>query len=208
MAKLGWSGKIFGYDPQGHFISLAEQANKSHSQIPIQFGNRSLDDFLKNHNLSGNIDLVTSIFVLQDLPDIHKYLANVDKSLREDGTGVFLLVHPNFGEAMRKKNAIKIEENLNPAEIDVAWQFAGEYPIVEENGMTFFVPYFHRTIDDYKNHFQRYFRHIDFVGLNPSLQDISRSEKEHKSPFYNHSGNVYYPEIVEMDSSLIIIAKR
>ncbi len=208
LAKLGWSGKMFGYDPQSHFIGVAEEANKSPSSIPIQFGNGSIDDFLEKYNLSKNVDLLTSIFVLQDLPDIHQYLAKVDKTLNEKGTGIFLLVHPNFGEAMKNKGAVKLEDVLNPSGIAVPWKWVGEYPIIEEKGKTFFVPYFQRTIDEYRKHFSKYFSQIEFIPLKPSPQDVSRSEKEHKSPFYNHSGNVYYPEIVEMESSLVIIAKR
>ncbi len=208
LVKLGCSGRMFGYDPQSHFISAAEQANKSYSSIPIQFDNGSIQDFLENYSLSKNVDLIASIFVLQDLPDIRKHLADVDEALSERGAGIFLLVHPDFGEAMRKKGALKIEKSLNAAKVDVPWRFACEYPIVEENDRTFFVPYFHRTTDDYREYFQRYFSRIEFIGLKPSPQDINRCEQEHKSPFYNHAGNVYYPEIVEMESSLVIIAKR
>lgn len=208
LAKLGWSGKMFGYDPQSHFISTAEQANEYHSLISIQFDNIFFDDFLKKYNLSKNIDLLTSFFVLQDLPDIHKYLADVDKTLNENGTGIFLLVHPNFGEAMKKKKSVKLEHALNPSGVTVPWNWAGEYPIVEENGRTFFVPYFQRTTDEYKNYFKKYFSQIKFMALRPLQQDINRSEEENISPFYNHSGNVYYPEIVEIESSLVIIAKR
>jgi len=208
LIKLGWHGRMFGYDPQSHFIGVAEQANKSHSLISIQFGNGSIGDFLGKYKLSKSVDLLTSIFVLQDLPDIQKYLADVDKTISEGGTSISLLVHPNFGEAMRKKGAVKIEESLNPCGISVPWRFVCEYPIVEERGRTFFVPYFQRTIEDYKKYFQRYFSQIEFIALKPSPQDVSRCEKEHRTPFYDHPGNVYYPEIVEMESSLIIIAKR
>ena len=117
-------------------------------------------------------------------------------------------MHPNFGEAMKNKDAVKLEDALNPSCVAVPWKWVGEYPIVEEEGRTFFVPYFQRTIDEYRKHFSKYFSQIEFVPLKPSPQDVSRSEKEHRSPFYNHSGNVYYPEIVEMESSLVIIAKK
>lgn len=208
LVQLGYSGVMYAYDPQSHFIGIAENANKPHPAISIQFGDGSIDEFLEKYNLSKNVDLVTSIFVLQDLPDIRKHLTDIDRVLSEEGVGIFLLVHPNFGEAMRKKDAIKIEKSLSPQGMNVPWQFVGEYPIVEENGRTFFVPYFHRTVDDYRKYFQKYFSKIDFVGLKPSFQDIKCCERERRSPFYNHDGNVYYPEIVEMESSLVIIVKR
>jgi len=207
LVKLGWSGKMFGYDLQSQLVSVAERAN-SPSPIPIQFGDGSIGEFLERYNLIENVDLVTSVFVLQDLPDIHKYLANVDKVLGKDGVGVFLLVHPDFGEAMREKGGLKIKRELNPRGMSVPWRWACEYPIVEENGGTFSVPYFQRTIRDYEDYFRKHFSQIETIALKPSTGDIKRSEKEHMSPFYNHLGNVYYPEIVERDSSLVIIARR
>lgn len=208
LVTLGWSGKMFGYDPQSHLISIAEGANNAHSSIPIQFSNGSIDDFLKKYGLLRNIDLLTSIFVLQDLPDIHKYLSDIDKVLSEHGIGIFLLVHPNFTEAIKNKGAVKLNPGLNPSGVTVPWHWVGEYPIVEEKGKTFFVPYFQRTLDEYKNYFEKYFSQIEFISLKPSPQDIDRNKKEQRSPFYNHLENVYYPEIIKMESSLVIIAKR
>jgi len=208
LSKLGNSGVMYGYDPQKDFIKTARKLNTYNSSIPIQFGNGSIRQFLEKYKLSKNVDLVTSIFVLQDLPDIHKYLDNVNQALNKNGTGIFLFVNPKFAEAMKNKDAMKINENLNPKDINVPWRFAGKYPIVEEKGETFFVPYFQRTINDYRKYFQKHFKQVNFIGLKPSNKDILKSEKEHKSPFYNHKGNVYHPEITEMDSSLIIIAKK
>ena len=206
LSKLGWSGQMFGYDPQNHFIQLAKQINQMNSLIPINFGSSSINDFLEEKNLSKKIDLLTSIFVLQDLPNIEEYLENTNYALDDKtGTALFLLVHPNFGEAMKNKGAIKLETSLNSSS---QWQWAGEYPIVEEKNQTFFVPYFHRTVEEYKNYFKKYFSKIELISLKPSSQDLKKSERELKSPFYKHPGNVYYPEIAEMESSLIIIAKR
>jgi len=205
LTKLGWSGQMFGYDPQNHFINIAKQNNKSPSSIQIKFGNGALDTFLKEQNLAKNVNLVTSIFVAQDLPNIEQYLIGMNKALDEKGKGLFLLVHPNFGNAMKEKGAIKFENSLNASS---QWQWAGEYPIVEEKGKTFFVPYFHRSVEDYRNYFEKHFNKVKFFSLKPSEKDVIKCERERKSPFYNHSGNVYFPEIVEDFSSMIILAEK
>lgn len=208
LSQLENSGIMYGYDPENKFIKIAEDTNKPGAIIPITFGNNSIDQFLERYNLQKKVDIVTSIFVLQEIADIQKYLSDVGKVLNDNGIGIFLLVHPLFGEAMKNKNALKINKILNPLNTQTSWRFAGEYPIVEENGKTFFVPYFHRTIEDYKKYFGRYFKKIDFVELKPTKDKIKVCEIEHKSPFYNHIGNVYYPEIAKMKSSLIIVAKK
>ena len=208
LSQIGNSGVMYGYDPESEFISIAKTTNNSQASIPITFGNNSIDQFLQRYNLQNEIDIVTSIFVLQDVADIQKYLEDINKVLNHEGVGIFLLVHPLFGESMKNKNVLRINRTLNSLNTDKSWRFAGEYPIVEENGKTFFVPYFHRTIEDYKKYFSKYFKKIDFIELKPTKDKIKLCGKEHKSPFYNHIGNVYYPEIIKMKSSLIIIAKK
>ncbi len=205
LVKLNWSGQMYGYDPQEKFIQLTKTKNQHHSIIPTTFEHGSIEKVLKENDLFEKIDLITSIFVLQDLPNIKQYLINVNKALKNHGIGIFLLVHPNFAEIMLDKGELKLEKTLSQND---EWRFAGEYPIVEERGKTFFVPYFHRTINDYQKHFQEYFKKVKFIGLKPTQKDLRLSEKNKLSPFYNHEGNVYYPEITQMKSSLIIIAER
>lgn len=205
LIRMYHTGIMYGYDPQGKFVDSANTKSKPNPIIPTIFENNSLEETLRKHNLFGKIDLVTSIFVLQDLPNIKDYLSKVDKALKDDGKGMFLLVHPNFAEEMLKKGALKKEEQLIPND---EWRFAGEYPIVEERGRTFFVPYFHRTIEDYKKYFSEHFSKFKFIGLKPSEKNLEIAKINHLSPFYQHEGNVYYPEIIQTESSVIILAER
>lgn len=207
LAENGSTGRMYGFDTQKSFIDLASKSETS--KISCTFGVGDFLDFLDNHNLTNKVDLVTSLFVLQDLPGIHNYLSNIHRALKERGTGLLLLVHPEFGEVMHLKGAVRINDKLNPPGIFPNWDFAAEYPIVEENGKTFYVPYFHRDIRKYRELLEGLgFKNLRFDGLKPNTHIIEKAKREGLSPFYNHEGNIYHPEIVEMNSSLIITVKK
>lgn len=208
LAKLGWTGTMFGYDPQDHFIQVASERSRPHAKIPAQFGSGSVASFVESNRLEHKIDLLTSVFVLQDLPNIEQYFSTVNNVLSAAGTAIFVLVHPDFGEKMKSKGVVNLEPALNSTQDSAPWRWAGEYPIVEENNKTFFVPYFQRTIDDYRDYLSPYFSEVEFVALKPTAAVSTIAKAEHRSPFFDHLGNVYYPEIVESESSLIIVAKR
>ena len=206
---LGFSGELFGYDPQNHLIALTKRAKKSSRSITTEFGSGSIKKFVSEQDLENKVDLVTSTFVLHDIPNISKYLADVNRVLKKaDATGLFILVHPEFGEVMKEKGVLNIKHDLSPKNAEVHWQFACEYPIVEENGKTFFVPYFQRTVKDYELMLKTMFKRIELRGIMPSQEAIKKCRKEHISPFCKHVGNVYYPEITTRESALVIIARR
>lgn len=205
LIRLGWSGKMFGHDPQKRFIKKAKKNKAGHKKLSLVFGGGSLAGFSKKHTLIESVDLVTSIFVLQDLPHIKEYIWEISKILKKGGIAIFLAVHPDFAEKIKRKGAISIERNLGKTK---EWRFAGKYPIVEEEGRTFYVPYFHRTIEDYRGYFLEHFQSVKIVDLKPSVKDVHLCEKQKRSPFYNHFGNVYYPEIVQEASSALFIALK
>lgn len=204
LAKFGNTGMMYGFDPRGEFIEIAKKKINNNLALSLNFENNSFGKFIEKYKLTGKANLVVSVFVLQDLPDIDEFIKNVNTCLVSSGLGIFLLVHPNFAEKMLRKDALKINKSLNPKNDEISWRFAAEYPIVEENNQTFFVPYFHRTIRDYRTFMSKYFKNIDFINLKLKPEDVDLCRKNHISPFYNHKGNVYYPEIIETESSLII----
>ena len=210
LSKNGSTGRMYGFDTQKSFVNGASKLEGQ--DIHCTFGGGDLSYFLQENGLVGNVDLVTSLFVLQNLPGIHEHIYSTGQALRKGGTALFLLVHPEFGEAMRKKKAAKVNKQLSPSIMSnhhVNWLFAAEYPIVEENEKTFYVPYFQRSEYKYKELFEEYgFKHLECFGLKPDEEVIERAEKEKLSPFYNHEGNIYYPEIVKRESSLIIRARK
>ena len=82
------------------------------------------------------------------------------------------------------------------------------HDLVEENGKTFFVPYFHRSLEDYLCVARRYFSDVEFFELMPLGETIDLCKREKHSPLYDHPGNVYYPEITQMPSALIFSVKK
>lgn len=207
----GFSGDIYGYDTQESFTNEANQKYKdnSSSEMSLKFGSGDFATFLQDHQIENGIDLVTSHFVLQDLPDLYLYLSLVDKALKQNGVAIFTIVHPEFAEALKKVDAIQEQTRLKiDATTDDSWRFAAKYPIVEVNGNNFYVPYFHRSIDDYRTIMKKYFSQVEFIPLQPSQEVLNSSKNKLISPFSDHENNVYFPMINEMPSSLIIIATK
>ena len=73
-----------------------------------------------------------------------------------------------------------------------------------ENRKTFFLPYFHRSLDDYKKTFEKYFKNTKIIELKPDKKIM----KDKILPFYSFEDNLYYPEITEIPSSVYFVGKR
>ena len=192
-------GIFYGFDRQRKLVQLARDSQENSGGIKMIFSAGSSEELVKKFKLKEKVDLIFSTFLLQDLPDINKHIELIDFCLKKGGGGIFLLVHPDFGEAMRKKNVL----HLNPKIRSQIWDWAAEYPIVEESGMTFYVPYFQRSLKYYETIFKKYFSIVNHFALSPSAAAIKEGETRRLSPFFPHAGNVYYPEIIYQPSSLI-----
>lgn len=189
---------FYGFDTNRKFINSAKGSFEG-----IVFDAGDFSELKGKYSLAGHTDLVTSLFVLQDTPNIENLIKNIYVSLKIKGIFLALIVHPQYAEILLKKGAIKVNDNLEKDKDD-NYILAGEYPITEPGKPPFFVPYFHRNLSYYTKLFETYF-HIESVkGLKPSnnLLEISRQEKI--SPFYEEHYNVYWKEISEVSSSLII----
>jgi len=139
--------QYFGYDPNAKFIEMARNTYEGdHLPVSIHcsFHSGNIEDFVQENDLEDNCDLVTSLFVLQDIPDYENHIALLAKCARSGGISLAVVVHPGFGRAMLEKDAF--ESYKEP------WdeQFYGKYPIVEESRPPFFVPYFHRPLQYYE----------------------------------------------------------
>jgi hypothetical protein len=134
------------------------------------------------------------MFVLQDIADAENYLKIIRGLLKQNGIGIFVFVHPGFGEAMKGKGALK---NIRLGDSIDDWSWVAEYPIVEEQG-TFYVPYFHRSLDFYKKVFSEFFNQSQYSELMPS-------ERDKALPFSRQANNIYYPEIINSPSSLVAV---
>ncbi len=204
LSRYESTGKFYGLDPQSLMI---ESATPLDGSVSTRFFVGDVQDFVYGKvegvpMMQNRADIVTSLFVLQDTPDVEDIVKSAAVCLNNRGKAVFVLVHPEFGEAMRLKGALDIKEGKS----DPRFVYNAGYPIVEEDGRTFFVPYFHRDLDFYRNLFSKYFRSSRFENLRPDRTDIDAAERDHISPFYKHDGNLYYPEIIEMPSSLLVVA--
>ena len=205
LVKQGNSGKFFGFDLQNSLIKIAKSKTRKSVPIKMIFDAGELQGLVKKYNLVNKVDRVFSTFLLQELSDEEKYFRLSANCLKESGQGIFLFLHPAFGTAMLKKKAVKINKDLGKAE---RWRWAAEYPIVEESGKTFFVPYFHREPDDYLKVACKYFSEIEIIELQPSKRVIEKCVQKHLSPFYDHPENIYYPEITQMPSALIFVVRK
>ena len=204
LAEQGCGGTFFGFDLQQSLIEIARIKNRRCAPIEMVFDSGELEDLVESHSLIGKADRVFSTFLLQELSDAEKYFKMSSDCLNEGGWGVFLFLHPAFGKAILEKGCVHVNKNLKSK----SWRWAGEYPIVEEDGKTFYVPYFHRELDDYLQLARKYFSAVEFLERKPTEKVIRKCERENRSPFYDHPGNVYYPEIVNVHSSLIFMVRK
>jgi SAM-dependent methyltransferase len=201
LENFGNGGIFYGFDFQKSLIRMAETLKqKDQNRVFLNFDFGNTEDLLEKYNLYRKVDRIFSTFLLQDLPDIHGHLETCNSCLKKEGGGIFLLLHPEFGKMMLKKGVIK----RNPGLRSSSWRWAGKYPIVEEEGRTFYVPYFHRSVEDYLALMRRYFsvRYLEFI---PSERIVREAPAKKISPFYDHPGNLYYPEIIKIPSSLFLI---
>lgn len=198
LQQLGLKPKVYGFDP-----NYNKREQKLVKNITLERG--ELTKLLPKHHLQGKVDLLTSIFVLQELPIWDKFLTQIYQALKPGGIALFLLVHPNFGLSLKKKSALIINEKLRSS---ADWEFAAAYPIVEELGKTFYLPYFHRSLEMIKNKLTRQFYILKIKGLKPDSETLKYCQMKKISPFVNHSGNIYFPEIINQESSLLIIASK
>lgn len=201
LGECGFNSQVYGFEPQSKLIAKAPKDKD------IIFASGNFTRLVSKYKLKGKIDLLITLFVLQDLAELSSFFEHIKENLSETGQAVFLLVHPCFGQAMLKKSALIIEKSLSYFD-NVEWQYASAYPIVEENGQTFWVPYFHRSVEYYLNTIKKYFQIISVKELKPDKQTLRYCQEQKVSPFVNHPGNVYYPEIINQASTLLIIAKR
>jgi len=200
----GYGGKFFGFDFQQSLIEIAKKKNRKNKSIEMIFDSGKLNELIRKHELQEKGDLIFSTFLLQEISDAEEYFEFLAICLKKGGWGISLFLHPAFGTAMLEKGAARVQNDLGKSR---QWRWAAEYPIVEESGKTFYVPYFHREINDYLKLARKYFFEVKVFECQPTKKVIQKCKREQLSPFYDHPGNVYYPEIIEMPSSMILMTR-
>ncbi|MFZ5955874.1 MAG: hypothetical protein ACOYT4_05615 [Nanoarchaeota archaeon] len=192
-------GKLIGFEPISEFVYLSRGLTGISPRIPLYYMIGDFHHCIKVHNLENNSDIITALN-LNYVADIVSFLNDLHRCLKPKGNAFLGFTHPDFAEKIIKKivrEQKRFFENNN-------FRFATEFPLIKDNGEIFYVPYFHRFMEDYKKLFCDFFNVCDeYYELKPNRKLIERSNSRKILPFYNFEGNVYYPEIIKMPSSVL-----
>lgn len=208
------SVKIFGFDILETSISKAKEKASGHQNITFEIADVTSENIVNLiRNKVGTPDVLVAMFLFQDIPDLDGVLGIVNSCLNHRGHFITVFVHPDFARHLFEAHYIKrYEENNFPhehiAETGVVqWRFVGSYPIVRQGSFPFYLPYFHRNLDDYYNALTKHKLNIQHKQPLKLKQSLAEKLKEEKiSPFYKNKHNVYWPLIVKEPSSMLIHA--
>jgi SAM-dependent methyltransferase len=208
--RIRMGGSYLGIDISSELI---EKAGARHQGKEISFLRGNLAD----HSLAEQIgkvgrdwNAVISVFVIQEVPDLNTFLRNLSGLVSPGSLIIIVSVHPSFGEWLLDEGRMWTEDNLRiDFESKELWRWAGYYPIVDEPHEPFYLPYFHRTIEDYTEAFARAGLKISEIrGIPDPKLDIPALKESRISPFFQFEKNLYWPKIVDEPSALIITAEK
>lgn len=190
---------------------LIRQASERYSGSVYSFQKGDLSDpetakQLLNGKRSWNSLL--SVFVIQEVPDVGAFLANIARITVPGSLAIVVTVHPEFALRLRETGAMNVECCFDEYKDNPNWQWAGQYPIVDDFKMPFYLPYFHRSIDEYQMLFRRAGFSIREMRGIPDAEGLADLYKKRISPFIPFDTNCYWPRIGEGPSALIITAER
>jgi len=207
------NGRYLGIDISPGLIGLAREKFGS-GRIAFEVAGlheARLQKIVAGHG--GKWNTAVSVFTIQEIPGLPDVLRTMAAVLPANTHVVFITVHPGFGSWLRESGAMRIIDTFGddpeePGELSAErpWRWAGSYPIVDEPLEPFHLPFFHRTLDDYRAMFGEV--GIDITGIVPlpGEEDIRRLTGRGSSPFAPFETNVYWPEIGKKPSSAAILA--
>ncbi len=193
---------------------LIEKARLKHTAENIVFLRGSLTDTGLVDSIASRKEswnCVLSVFAVQEMPDIESMMINLSKLLPGRVLSIFVTVHPDFGEWLMHEGRMRKEEELTGGieQGELQWRWAGYYPIVDEPLEAFYLPYFHRSIEDYRSIFAKYgFITQDIVELPEKKHELPLLVKRGVSPFTPFETNLYWPRIGEAPSSIVFLAGK
>jgi len=203
-------GAYLGVDISGELI---EKARERHNENNVGFlvGNLSDTDLARRIlNRETVWDCVLSVFVIQEIPDIESFMGNLERILKTGAFALIVTVHPDFALWLKETGRMQItgeHANFHGKE-SPPWRWAGYYPIVDEPNEAFFLPYFHRTTEDYRSLMERFGIIVEKIIELPDKNDLPLLIKQEFSPFIEFEHNIYWPRICEEPSALVIIARK
>lgn len=192
---------------------LAGAARKRHGSPETCFvvGDLSEREISEHIRAAGSAwDCALSVFMVQEMPDLDSFLHTLARVLPAGGCAIMVTVHPDFAVWLRDRGHMPVAEELDGGVADdrARWRWAGRYPIVDEPREPFYLPYFHRETEDYREAFLRAgFEIADMRGI-PPAEDMIRLRERRISPFAPFATNVYWPRMAEGPSALLIVAER
>lgn len=202
-AALLRDGAYYGVDVSPELVGRAEEKHHGPGRT---FGIADLaapgDGLLPGGENAWNCAL--SVFVVQEMPDLTVFFERLWRIAAPGTCVIVVTVHSAFGGWLRDAGRMP-EAGLDPGE---DWRWAGRYPIVDEPREPFYLPYFHRTEEDYRAAFERAgFRIRDVRGI-PDGDERARLRAEGISPFIPFETNAYWPRMAEGPSGMLILAER
>lgn len=136
--------------------------------------------------------LVTSVFVLQELPGLRGFFEGLHEALGPDDLALFVIVNPSYSALLRDRGDIRGIE-VASAEVD-DWQWAGEYPISVPDDVLY-LPHFQRS-------HQIFARAIGNAGLRlKNWKELAVPPTEDARRIFG--ATVYGEEILRVSSSVL-----
>jgi len=209
-AMIGNDGSYLGVDVSTELIG---RACTRHGGDRVRFLEGNLGDSSTADRISGTgivWDAALSVFVVQEMPDAGQFFALLGRILPAGGLAVTVTVHPSFGEWLRNEGRMETADRLafSRPEAPELYRWAGRYPIVDDPREPFFLPYFHRTEEDYRDTFLRAgFAVREMRGI-PGPETRGMLRERGISPFIPFETNRYWPRIAEEPSALLLIAVK
>lgn len=207
---------ILGIDIVEALIMQARCAATNRKNISFEVADAADSDTVRFiHDAIGVPDLVVSMFLMQDMPDLSGLLSMVDSCLRKGGNFISVIVHPDFAENLRKAGHVKRYggDDLPPEHISITrivqWRYIGYYPIVQTDEPPFYLPYFHRNLTDYREAFLKSsFKFPQEMIMMPDTDTSRKLQERGIDPFCDRPCNVYWPLIMQEPSSVLICATK
>ena len=207
-------GAYLGIDISAELI---ENARKLYAGENIDFLHGNLTDpalAARMVNRQEFWDCALSIFALQEIPNLESVMWNLKRILPAGILIIFVTVHPEFAEWLTEEGRMKKADDHigihNREGIEsgkITWRWAGYYPIVDEPHEPFYLPYFHRSIDDYRSLLEQSGFDVEkIVELPEKKHALPALVKQGISPFTPFETNLYWPRISESPSSIAICA--
>ena len=208
--RIRMGGSYLGIDISSELI---EKAVSRHKGKEICFLQGDLADPALAGQISGvgkDWNAVLSVFVIQEVPDLDTFLKNLSGIVSPGCLIIVVTVHPEFAEWLLNEGRMWVEKDLNPgSDNEGLWQWAGYYPIVDEPHEPFYLPYFHRSIEDYTEAFSRAGLKVSEIrGIPDRKLDLPSLRERRISPFIQFETNLYWPRIVEEPSAMVITAVK